>query len=100
VKVLPVPREIENGVPDELTGAVKRDVASAFDLEHFHAASPDCIHREREARLARSPSKGDDGFVLDQEKEILRQVAGHPSAAEVPLELEDFAVRPQPEIDD
>ncbi len=68
-EVRPPVVEVENGVGDELTGAVVGDVASPFRLDDLDPRAAQSRRRENSAAIAPPPER-DDGIVLGEEKRV------------------------------
>src|SRR5882762_9687585 len=87
VKILLVGGKVENGVADELTGPMKRDVAAALDLEHVDAGGL------QQMLGVGIPAQRHDRRVLQQQQYVVRQTARNPVLGELPLPLEGLAIR-------
>src|SRR5882762_1804328 len=98
MQVFPVLAEVQDGVAHQLPGPVKGHVAATFDLEHSDAAALQLRPGKWETRHLRASSEGDDGLMLNQEQDILSNLAIHPAAAEIALELQHLGIFPSPEV--
>jgi hypothetical protein len=94
VQVLLVSSQIDYGVTHELTRAVKGDVTTPLDLVHLDSSRGQGAAGEMEVSLLRRSPERDHRWMLDQQQEILRQLAGDPRSRQLALELQDLVVRP------
>jgi hypothetical protein len=67
--------EIEDRVPDELSGAVEGYVAAAVALEDFHSTQSQLIRRQQNVGCFRIPSQRDNGCVLKQKQNVANAIS-------------------------
>src|SRR5258708_29357849 len=65
-----VSAEVEDGVADELPGAVEGDVAAAVAFEDLDSAQSQLVGRQQDVGRLRVASQGDDRRVLEQEQHV------------------------------
>src|SRR6266550_2459250 len=94
VQVLLVGGEVENGIPDELSRPVKRDVAAAFDLEDLDSDGLDQIPG------VRIPAQGNDRGMFEEQQHIVREPTGDPIFSELPLPLQCLRIRHRSGLND
>jgi len=100
VQILLVAGEVDDRIAHQLPGSVERDVAAALDLEAVDAAGGEQLGCGHEVRRLRRPAERDDRVVFDEQQHIVLDVARDPGARDCALQLQDFAVRAKPEMDD
>jgi hypothetical protein len=97
--------EVNDGVSDELPGAMKGDIATAFDGYALYAAlRQELAVNEQVLRLA-VPAKGVNGFVLNQDEVLIGDsfacdFAVDKLAEKVKLALPHLAVFDQARVND
>ena len=62
--------QVEDGVGDQLSGAVEGDIAAAVDLVHLDAAGGEQLARGDDVGRTRVASQGDDRRMLDKEQDV------------------------------
>src|SRR5512133_2572516 len=62
--------QIEDGIGDELTGAVEGDVSAAIGLEEFYALAVENFAGSDNVVFFGVAAEGDNGRVLNQEKGV------------------------------
>ena len=65
-----VAAEVENGIADELAGAVVGDVAAAVDLVDFDAFGCESLVGEEDVGAGRVAAEGEDGRVLEEDQGV------------------------------
>src|SRR5439155_9594557 len=93
VEVLPVAGQVEDGVADELAGAVERDVAAPLDLEHLEPSLPLPLVRPEQVCVVGVAAQGYDRRVLEQQQQIVRHLPLDPCLRQGALPLERLDVR-------
>src|SRR5581483_2758577 len=67
--------EIEDGVADELSGAVEGDVAAAITFDQLDALLREEVGRGDDVFLFRIAAEGDDGGVFEKEEGVVNDAA-------------------------
>jgi hypothetical protein len=62
--------EVEDGIPDELAGAMIGDVATALDLVNFYALGCEVFVIEEDVGAVGVAAEGQDGRVLEEDERI------------------------------
>jgi hypothetical protein len=83
--------EIEDGVADELAGAVIGDVAAAIDLVHLHSTLGEEIVASEDVGAVGVAAEGEDGRMLQHEESVADEVL-LASGDDLLLDGESFAV--------
>src|SRR5260370_24616386 len=97
MEILVVLRQVDDGIPDQLSWTMERDVAAALDLEQIDPASRQHpFVGEEMCRLARA-TKGHHRVVLDEEQRV-RPRPRDPLSGDLTLQREDLGVQPAPQI--
>ncbi len=96
MNVEPIRPQVEDGISDELTWAVKRHIAAATRLEELDAVPFERLGRRQDMRaiVARPDAERDDGRMLEQ-KELIGNPVGLAVFDELLLKLERLAVLDQ-----
>ncbi len=84
-------RKIEDGIGDQLAGAVKGHVAAAVDLEQLHAALGQKLRRRQHVIELGIAAQRDDRRVLQQQQRVF-DAAGLAHLLQGALELQGRAV--------
>jgi len=92
-----VASEIEDGVADELAGAVVRDVAAAVDLVDFDGFLGEGLVGGQDVGAAGVAAEGEDGGVFEEEEGVADAV-GFAGGDDFGLEAEAFGVGDAAEI--
>src|SRR5262249_44300282 len=100
VQVLAMTLEVNNWIANELSRAMKGDVAAAFDLEQVNSAPSERLGRGEKMPFLARPAERDDGRMLDQKEDVLSDGAVDSGASNGALELERLGVRHQSAIFD
>src|SRR5438128_7415008 len=93
MQVAAVAAQVQDGITDELPGAVEGDVAAALHLENGQVA------RLAHVARARVPAQRHDRRVLEQQDHVPPQPTLDPRLGERPLPLERLLVRHQAGLD-
>jgi hypothetical protein len=72
---------------------VERHVTAALHLEQLHALIPQEFRRRYEVLFLRRPAEGDDGRMLEEEQDVLRNCARDSVTRDASLELERIVIR-------
>ncbi len=99
MKVLAVGAEVEDGVADELPGAVVGDVTAAFNLDDVHTARREPLWRNEEMLAAARAAERHDRRVLAEEEGV-GHLARLAAAGEVALEGQRLGIGDTAEGDD
>ena len=97
MNVEPIRPQVEDGISDELTWAVKRHIAAAACLDELDAVPFERLGRRQDMRaiVARPDAERDDGGVL-QQKELIGNPVGLAVFYQLLLKLERLAVLTMP----
>ena len=77
--------EIDDGVSDQLPGPMKGYVTAALDLEQLDPFALQEFRRGDEVFLLRCPPECDDGRMLQEQEDILRNRSGYSVASDIAL---------------
>ena len=90
---------ISSGISHQLARPVPRDISATLDLEDLDAPLGELRRRERKTGRSGATTEGDYRLMLDQQQEILGQLASQPAVDQGPLQLEHVAIRPPHDVD-
>ena len=88
MQVLAVVREVDDGIADELTGAVVGHISPTLDLEHL---DPGAV-RQDVLRVTVATER-DDRRMFEQQQHVVREPPRDAVLGEAALPLQRFAVR-------
>ena len=92
--------EVEDRVAHQLPGPVKGDVAAALDLDHLDPAARELLRRQRQTGRSGAAAQGHHRRVLDQQQDVVGQLARDALLPQDSLQLERFGVTHRAEIAD
>ena len=94
-----VAAEIEDGVADELAGAVVGDVAAAVDLVDFYGFLGELVVRGEDVGAGGVAAEGEDGWVLKEDEGVADE-AGFSGGDNLGLQAETFGVGDAAEMEE
>ena len=92
--------QVENRIPDQLSGPMEGDVPSSLDFIDTYTPVLQLSSREGHTLRPRPPSQGDHRLMLDEQQKIVSDLTGLSPAAKGPLQLQDLSVRLTAEVID
>ena len=94
-----VAAEVEDGVADELAGAVVGDVAAAVDFVDFYGSAGEQVVGGQDVGAGGVAAEGEDGWVFEEEERVADEV-GFAGGYDFGLEAEAFGVGDAAELEE